>query len=191
MDQTSALPAEVAAGGVRVNIIPKDGGNQLRGGGFFGGTASSWQANNLTQDLIDKGFSANDGSAALAIITLANVIARYVFGAPIPRTTAMTCERVYRVCPNVVPANPSEAAACADAFRSRCGAELRQHVQCTMGKCDDAGAVDRLAVERLCLATLEAYRSCEEEDAGEGGVDEGQLPPFVVDSGPGDAGTRD
>ena len=45
--QTSALPAEVAAGGVRVNMIPKDGGNIFKGGGFFGGTAASWQANNL------------------------------------------------------------------------------------------------------------------------------------------------
>jgi hypothetical protein len=54
--QTSALPAEVAAGGVRVNMIPKDGGNVVKGGAFIGGTAPSWQANNLTQDLIDKGF---------------------------------------------------------------------------------------------------------------------------------------
>jgi len=54
--QTSALPAEVSAGGVRVNMIPKDGGNQIKGGGFFGGTAPSWQANNLTPDLIAKGF---------------------------------------------------------------------------------------------------------------------------------------
>ena len=42
--QTSALPAEVAAGGVRVNMIPKDGGNTVKGGGFFGGTAHGWQA---------------------------------------------------------------------------------------------------------------------------------------------------
>jgi hypothetical protein len=54
--QTSALPAEVSAGGVRVNMIPKDGGNQMRGGGFFGGTASSWQANNLDDELRAKGF---------------------------------------------------------------------------------------------------------------------------------------
>jgi len=54
--QTSALPAEVAAGGVRVNMIPKDGGNTLKGGGFFGGTASGWQANNLTDDLRNRGF---------------------------------------------------------------------------------------------------------------------------------------
>ncbi len=54
--QTSALPAEVAAGGVRVNLIPKDGGNTVKGGGFFGGTASGWQANNLDDDLRAKGF---------------------------------------------------------------------------------------------------------------------------------------
>jgi hypothetical protein len=54
--QTSGMPAEVAAGGVRVNLIPKDGGNTVKGGGFFGGTASSWQANNLTDDLRARGF---------------------------------------------------------------------------------------------------------------------------------------
>jgi hypothetical protein len=54
--QTSALPAEVASGGVRVNMIPKDGGNVVKGGGFFGGTAPSWQANNLDDELRAKGF---------------------------------------------------------------------------------------------------------------------------------------
>src|SRR5258706_5936235 len=54
--QTSGMPAEVAAGGVRVNLIPKDGGNTVKGGGFFGGTASSWQGNNLTDDLRNRGF---------------------------------------------------------------------------------------------------------------------------------------
>ena len=55
--QTSALPAEVAAGGVRVNMIPKDGGNIVSGGLFFGGTAPSWQANNLDDELRAKGFT--------------------------------------------------------------------------------------------------------------------------------------
>src|SRR6478752_1657631 len=54
--QTSALPAEVAAGGVRVNMIPKDGGNTFHGGGFFGGTASSWQADNNNDELRARGF---------------------------------------------------------------------------------------------------------------------------------------
>lgn len=54
--QTSALPAEVAAGGVRVNMIPKDGGNQFKGTGFFGGTAHGWQADNNNADLRARGF---------------------------------------------------------------------------------------------------------------------------------------
>jgi Carboxypeptidase regulatory-like domain len=54
--QTSALPAEVAAGGVRVNMIPKDGGNTFRGGGFLGGTASGWQADNNNDELRARGF---------------------------------------------------------------------------------------------------------------------------------------
>src|SRR5580765_1750516 len=54
--QTSALPAEVAAGGVRVNMIPKDGGNSFKGGGFFGGTAHGWQSDNNDDALRARGF---------------------------------------------------------------------------------------------------------------------------------------
>src|SRR5439155_13544516 len=54
--QTSALPAEVAAGGVRVNMIPKDGGNTFKGGGFFGGTAHGWQSDNNDDALRARGF---------------------------------------------------------------------------------------------------------------------------------------
>ncbi len=50
--QTSAVGAEVQAGGVRMNMIPKDGGNQFRGGGFLGGTAENWQANNISPELL-------------------------------------------------------------------------------------------------------------------------------------------
>src|SRR6185295_2998088 len=48
--------AEVASGGVRVNMIPKDGGNFFRGGGFFGGTAHSWQSDNNDDALKARGF---------------------------------------------------------------------------------------------------------------------------------------
>jgi hypothetical protein len=54
--QTSALPAEVAAGGVRVNMIPKDGGNTVKGGGFVGGTAHGWQKDNNDDALRARGF---------------------------------------------------------------------------------------------------------------------------------------
>src|SRR6516225_4549307 len=55
--QTSGIMAESSGGGVRVNLIPKDGGNTLHGSGFFGGSADSWhlQADNLTPDLVARG----------------------------------------------------------------------------------------------------------------------------------------
>ena len=34
--QTSAISAESSAGGVKLNLVPKDGGNSIRGSGFFG-----------------------------------------------------------------------------------------------------------------------------------------------------------
>src|SRR5205823_2934701 len=54
--QTSGMPAEVAAGGGRVNMIPKDGGNTFKGGGFFGGTAHGWQSDNNDDALRARGF---------------------------------------------------------------------------------------------------------------------------------------
>ena len=55
--QTSGVTAESSGGGVRVNMIPKDGGNTVHGSGFFGGSADSWhlQADNLTPDLVARG----------------------------------------------------------------------------------------------------------------------------------------
>jgi hypothetical protein len=57
-------PADFENGGVRVNAIPKEGGNIFSGSMFVGGmkggppdnSSNGWmQANNLTQDLIDRG----------------------------------------------------------------------------------------------------------------------------------------
>ena len=44
--QTSAINAEVSAGGVRANMIPKDGGNQFKGTMFFSGANKSLQSDN-------------------------------------------------------------------------------------------------------------------------------------------------
>src|ERR1700737_3030238 len=44
---TSALPAEVSAGGMRTNSIPKDGGNVVSGAIFLGGSNGTWQSNNV------------------------------------------------------------------------------------------------------------------------------------------------
>jgi len=59
--QTAALNAEVQAGGVRLNMIPKDGGNTLKFGGFLGGTAGNWQSNNIDDGLRAKGLKQPNG----------------------------------------------------------------------------------------------------------------------------------
>jgi Carboxypeptidase regulatory-like domain len=61
--QTSAVGAEVQAGGVRLNMIPKDGGNSFRGGGFFGGSDGKWQSNNIDDELRARGLSTPNGVA--------------------------------------------------------------------------------------------------------------------------------
>jgi hypothetical protein len=49
--QTAGAGADVSPGGVRVNIVPRDGGNEFHGS-FFGAWADgAWQSNNLTADL--------------------------------------------------------------------------------------------------------------------------------------------
>jgi hypothetical protein len=55
--QTSGVSAETSAGGVRLNLIPKDGGNVLHGSGFFAGSSDNWhlQSTNLDDTLRARG----------------------------------------------------------------------------------------------------------------------------------------
>jgi hypothetical protein len=58
--QTAGAGAEISPGGVRVNIIPLDGGNSFSGA-FFGGWANGdWQSNNLTDSLRAQGLRAGN-----------------------------------------------------------------------------------------------------------------------------------
>ncbi len=59
--QTSAMPAEVGSGGIRINMIPKDGGNELHGGLFVSGSEHALQSSNLTDDLAAGGMRAVNG----------------------------------------------------------------------------------------------------------------------------------
>ena len=52
--QTSANTADVSYGGLRANMVPRDGGNTVRGGGFFSFLEGRWQADNLTPELQAK-----------------------------------------------------------------------------------------------------------------------------------------
>src|SRR5215207_7244950 len=44
--QTSGVGAEVSSGGVKINMIPREGGNKFSGALFAGGTHRKWQADN-------------------------------------------------------------------------------------------------------------------------------------------------
>jgi hypothetical protein len=50
-----AVSAEQPFGGLRIDIIPREGGNTLRGVVFATGVNSSWQADNLSDDLRNRG----------------------------------------------------------------------------------------------------------------------------------------
>jgi carboxypeptidase family protein len=55
--ETSGGTAEQAVGGVRLNIIPKDGGNTFSGTAYAGWSSGAWQSDNFTQRLQDVGVS--------------------------------------------------------------------------------------------------------------------------------------
>ena len=52
---TSGQGAETQTGGLRINMIPNEGGNQYSGSFFGGGTPGAWQADNITPRIQDLG----------------------------------------------------------------------------------------------------------------------------------------
>ncbi|HYU78065.1 MAG TPA: TonB-dependent receptor [Vicinamibacterales bacterium] len=60
--QTTGLPAAVGHGGVAINLVSKDGGNQFGGSLFASGTNVHLQSSNLTQELRDLGVSSTNGA---------------------------------------------------------------------------------------------------------------------------------
>ncbi|OLC40841.1 MAG: hypothetical protein AUH43_25630 [Acidobacteria bacterium 13_1_40CM_65_14] len=58
--QTAALGAEVSAGGPHLNLIPREGGNSFSGATYFGYTNGSFQTDNLTKELLDRGLRTPD-----------------------------------------------------------------------------------------------------------------------------------
>jgi Carboxypeptidase regulatory-like domain/TonB-dependent Receptor Plug Domain len=57
---TAGAGADVSPGGVRVNIVPRDGGNQFSGSFFGAWSDGAWQSNNLTDDLRAQGLRSVD-----------------------------------------------------------------------------------------------------------------------------------
>jgi len=58
--QTAAIGAETSSGGVRLNMIPREGGNQFRGDFTAASRPGAWQSSNLTQRHRDRGLSAGN-----------------------------------------------------------------------------------------------------------------------------------
>jgi hypothetical protein len=58
--QTSGVGADVSGGGVRINMIPKEGGNRVSGSAFAGGTNGAWQSDNVSQELKDRGLAVGE-----------------------------------------------------------------------------------------------------------------------------------
>jgi hypothetical protein len=58
--QTAGGSAETLTGGITMNLVPKDGGNQFRGGVKWARSPESWQGDNLTDDLKSKGVTGVD-----------------------------------------------------------------------------------------------------------------------------------
>ena len=58
---TSGAGADVSGGGVRLNMIPRDGGNVYNGSLFSGYQNKSFQTSNLTDDLKARGVKTPDG----------------------------------------------------------------------------------------------------------------------------------
>src|SRR6188472_3163990 len=58
--QTAGGAAETLTGGITMNLVPKDGGNQFRGGAKYARSPESWQGNNLTPGLQAMGVTGVD-----------------------------------------------------------------------------------------------------------------------------------
>src|SRR5258706_4357536 len=62
---TSGASADVSGGGVRLNMIPRDGGNRTSGSVFSGYQTKGFQTDNLTDSLQARGLKSPDGIGKL------------------------------------------------------------------------------------------------------------------------------
>ncbi len=69
--QTSGIGADTQAGGVRLNMIPREGGNRFSGDFKTAYRPGQWQGNNLTQRHIDKGLLTGNSTDRIVDYTFA------------------------------------------------------------------------------------------------------------------------
>ena len=68
--QTSAIGAETSSGGVRLNMIPREGGNRWSGDFKAASRPGTWQSNNLTQRHQQRGLTAGNAIDRIIDFTL-------------------------------------------------------------------------------------------------------------------------
>jgi hypothetical protein len=96
--QTSGIGADVSGGGVRINMIPREGGNRVSGSLFAGGTHGSWQSNNVSQELIDRGLESGDRVDQISDVN-------YGIGGPIRKDRLWYFHSFRRIATNEIVAN--------------------------------------------------------------------------------------
>jgi Carboxypeptidase regulatory-like domain len=69
--QTAGINAETAAGGVRLNMIPREGGNRFSGDFKMAMRPGEWQSSNLTERHIDRGLEAGNATDRIIDYTFA------------------------------------------------------------------------------------------------------------------------
>jgi hypothetical protein len=69
--QTSGIGAETSAGGVRLNMIPREGGNRFSGDFKTAFRPGEWQADNLTQRHVDRGLRTGNATDRIIDFTFA------------------------------------------------------------------------------------------------------------------------
>ena len=58
---TAAIPADTGGGGIRLNSILKDGGNNFSGSAFMGGTKGTWVKDNIDDGCASRGLNVANG----------------------------------------------------------------------------------------------------------------------------------
>jgi hypothetical protein len=96
--QTSGVGADVSGGGLRINMIPKEGGNRVSGAVFAGGTRESWQGDNITDELRRRGVQSGDTVQHVSDYNFA-------LGGPIKQDKLWYFTTVRRIATNEVVAN--------------------------------------------------------------------------------------
>ncbi|MGQ0735207.1 MAG: TonB-dependent receptor [Acidobacteriota bacterium] len=69
--QTAGIGADTSSGGVRLNMIPREGGNRFSGDVKYAFRPGGWQGDNLTQRLRDLGLNAGNATDRIIDVSFA------------------------------------------------------------------------------------------------------------------------